>query len=157
MTGILRGRHEVRLDSKGRLCLPSNFRQSLAADESEIEFVITNSQVQGQPCLDAYLIAEWEKLEAEVSGLPRFNKEVLSFRRFYLACGQQSRLDGQNRLLVPGQLREFAQLSGDIVLLGMGRKFEIWSSAIWQELHTGLADNFENVLEQVSNLNVGIG
>ncbi|MCB0419959.1 MAG: division/cell wall cluster transcriptional repressor MraZ [Bdellovibrionales bacterium] len=152
MTNLFRGRHEVRLDSKGRLCLPANYRAAVDEVGGSTEFVITNSQVQGQPCLDVYHITEWERLENEFSLLPRFQKEVSAFRRFYLACGQVSRLDSQNRILIPGQLRDFAKLSGDIVLLGMGKKFEVWSQSTWENLHGGMAKNFDSIMESIAEL-----
>ncbi|MDC0980168.1 division/cell wall cluster transcriptional repressor MraZ [Bdellovibrionales bacterium] len=155
MTAFFRGRYEVRIDSKGRFIIPSNYRQAFEAAEliqEPIEFVVTNSQSQGHPCLDLYPLEEWERLEGEIARLPRFKQEVVSFRRFYLACSQVVKSDTQNRLLLPAHMREYALLSDEVILLGMGRKFEIWSLPVWQEIHKELAESFDSVLENLSGV-----
>lgn len=150
MTAQFRGRFDCKLDPKGRIKLPSNYKQSLPKKETTL--VITNSQYQGNRCLDVYTLGEWEKLEKRISKLSPLRAEVQAYQRFYMAGAQVVNGDAQDRLLVPQSLRKFAGLEEEVVLVGMGRKFEIWPAFRWQELYEGLAGDFDNILAAVATL-----
>lgn len=149
MGSAFRGRFESKLDQKGRLSLPAAYRSAI---EAATPLVITNSQYQGLHCLDAYPLPAWEALEARVARLPQLKAEVQAFKRFYLASGQVVEIDGNNRLLVPQSLRQFASLEGSVQLVGMTEKFEIWSNVEWQKLYQGLASSFTDTLAVIADL-----
>lgn len=153
MTHKFRGRFECKLDPKGRLSLPSAYRSS--NNKKKSEFVITNSLFRKKPCLDVYSLKEWEKLEEKIQKMPTLKADVQAFQRFYLASGHAVSADSQNRLLVPQGLRKYANLDEEVMLVGMGNKFEIWPLKTWNELFSGLADNFEDIMAAVADLDTG--
>src|SRR5262245_34021924 len=121
--GPIRGRFEIKLDPKGRLSLPQGLRVGLPGQR----IVITNSRYRGLSCLDVYSLGEWQKLERRIGRLSSLRAEVQAFNRFYLSGGQTVEVDAQNRILIPQGLRRFSGLESEVVLVGLGSKFEIWS------------------------------
>lgn len=148
----LRGRFEIKMDAKGRMNLPAAL-----SDEENPSFVVTNSQYQGCRCLDIYTKEEWEKLESRISQLSPLKKEVQAFQRFYIAGGQPIEAGSQGRVLIPKGLREYANLQDQIVLVGMGTKLEVWNLSDWQKIFDNLATDFEDTLNVIANLDMGVG
>lgn len=152
-TGPFRGRFEIKLDPKGRLMIPAAYRQILPTDNTgKSQLILTNNRYRGKSCLHAYSVAEWEKLERNIARLSSLKAEVQAFSRFYLSGGQASDVDSQNRVLVPQSLRKFAGLEGQIVLVGLGNKFEIWAEDTWKSIYEDLTENFEETLAAVAQL-----
>lgn len=147
---FFRGTFQIKVDDKGRMSLPSTYKESSVANTNE--FVFTNSMYQGRPCLDLYTKAAWNELEQKIAKLPQLKKEVQSFQRFYLAAGQSIEIDAQGRVLIPKSFREFAKIEGDVVLLGMGGKIEIWSHSYWEAVHNNLSETFEATLNSLSDI-----
>ncbi len=107
------------VDAKGRLIIPSRFREVLGE-----EFVISKGM---DGCLFVYANDDWAAFEQKLTSLPMTNKEARKFARFFLAGAAQVELDKQGRILLPQALREFAELDKDVVLVGVGSRIEIWS------------------------------
>ncbi|MEQ1875181.1 MAG: division/cell wall cluster transcriptional repressor MraZ [Bdellovibrionia bacterium] len=145
-----RGRFETKMDPKGRLSLPSSFRQNLPSRSEPL--VVTNGQFKGQRCLDVYSLTQWEALEARIQKLSPLKAEVQAFQRFYLAAGQVVEIDSQGRVITPQTLRQYAGLETELVLVGMGTKFEIWSAVTWNQLYSSLSQNFDDTLSAVASL-----
>jgi MraZ protein len=112
------------LDPKGRLIIPSKFREALGE-----EFVITQG-LDG--CLFIYSSTDWNNFTKQLTALPLINKGARKFARFFLAGAAEVELDKQGRILVPANLREFAALEKDVVLVGVGSRVEIWSKERWE-------------------------
>ncbi len=140
-----RGRFEVKVDPKGRLSLPPSLRLSSS-------LVVTNHRLSGRNALHVYTLKEWERLEARVSAISALEPSVQAFIRFYVSGGQVVELDGQGRLLLPAGLRKFAGLENDVVLVGLGDKLEVWSSAMWETLFLEMTTGFDQVQAQVAGL-----
>lgn len=119
------GEYSHTIDPKGRLIIPSKFREQLGD-----EFVLTKG-LDG--CLSIYPMNEWEKFEEQLRSLPLTNKNARTFSRFFVAGATSCELDKQGRILVPVTLREFAGLSKDVVLTGNLTRIEIWSKEKWME------------------------
>lgn len=154
MTKVFRGRFDCKVDAKGRLIMPAAFREG-RTQKSLSDWVVTNSLVRKSRCLDLYLQPEWEKLEKKLSTMPQLNKDVQTYQRFYMSGAQTVQLDGQNRLILPQNLREFIGLEQDLVLVGMGQKIELWSAGTWAALEAQMVESFEDTLERVAALEVG--
>lgn len=107
------------IDAKGRLIIPSKFREVLGE-----EFVVSKGM---DGCLFVYANEDWDAFERKLSALPMTNKEARKFTRFFLAGAAQVELDKQGRILLPAPLRDFAGLDKDVVLVGVGNRIEIWS------------------------------
>ena len=107
------------IDAKGRLIIPSKFREVLGE-----EFVVSKGM---DGCLFVYANDDWNEFEQKLTSLPLINKEARQFARFFLAGAAQVEVDKQGRILLPATLREFAGLDKDVVLVGVGSRIEIWS------------------------------
>lgn len=149
MTEKFRGRYSLKADAKGRVALPTSVRDTLG---SRTKLVITNSLYKNLPHLDVYTMKRWEALEGEIDQLPSLRPEVQAFQRFYLASGTPVDVDGQGRALIPYELRQYAQIKSDIVIVGMGDRFEIWDRTIWQKVFLALKKEYDQVMGSVAEL-----
>lgn len=147
-----RGRFDAKIDAKGRLSLPKGLLSSISQDDSDI--VITNSQFKGERNLDVYTVNEWQKLERRIAKLSPLKAEVQEFQRFYLASGQTVSPDGQKRVLISANLRKYAAIGSEVVIVGMGNKLEIWALEVWDKLFNQLAANFDQTLNAVAALDI---
>lgn len=126
---MFRGRFEHSLDTKGRVSIPSRFREVLAAQFDE-RLIITNFD----GCLWAYPVAEWQKIEERVAALPQFKPEVKALQRVFVSAASECPLDKQGRILIPQTLRDYAGIERDLVFVGMTRRVEIWSNKRWRDV-----------------------
>ena len=140
------GEYNHTIDAKGRLIVPSKFRESLGDT-----FVVTKG-LDG--CLFVYDNEEWTAFEEKLKALPITNKEARQFVRFFLAGAAEVEVDKQGRILVPNILREFAQISKDVVLIGVASRIEIWS----KERFDGMAayEDLDEIAEHMAELGLGI-
>ena len=125
---MFRGTYELSLDAKGRLAVPSRFRDDLRK-LSGGSMVLTTS-VGRDRFLLLYTLDEWEKLEARLSGLSDFNPAERAVKNVLLRNAEDLTLDGNGRFVIPQRHRGFAALEKEVSLVGSGSHFEIWSSAV---------------------------
>lgn len=128
--GMFRGINAIVLDSKGRIALPTRYREQLQLEKVE-QLVITIDTES--PCLLLYPLPEWELIEAKLQALPSFNQAARRIQRLLIGHATELELDGNGRLLLPQLLREYAKLDKHIMLVGQGKKFELWDEAHWQD------------------------
>ena len=140
------GEYNHTIDAKGRLIIPSKFRETLGD-----EFVVTKG-LDG--CLFVYDNKEWSAFEEKLKSLPLTNKDARQFVRFFLAGATLAEVDKQGRILVPANLRQFAGLEKEVVLVGVASRVEIWSKAKWEE--TACYDDVEEIAEHMAELGLGI-
>ena len=126
---MFRGINSATLDGKGRMALPTRFRESLmVASEGKIVLTIDT----GEKCLLLYPLYEWEIVQRKLEGLPNIVENARRLQRLLIGHATDVDMDGQGRILVPAMLREFAKLEKKLVLVGQGNKLEIWSADHWQ-------------------------
>ena len=140
------GEYNHTIDTKGRLIIPSKFREKLGE-----EFVVTKG-LDG--CLFVYDNSEWTAFEEKLKSLPLTNKEARQFVRFFLAGATLAEVDKQGRILIPAVLREFAGLQKEVVLVGVASRVEIWSKEKWDT--TANYDDMEEIAEHMSELGLSI-
>jgi MraZ protein len=128
---MFRGHFEHAIDEKGRTSLPARFREVLGPNP-DYRLVVTPAL--GDPCLDVYPMAAWEKLESKLAELNAFDPQVVEFRRFYVSAAVEVEIDKQGRILVPPSLREHASLNKAAMWLGHGQKAELWAKENWLTL-----------------------
>ncbi len=138
------GEYNHTVDAKGRLIVPSKFREQLGE-----EFVVTKG-LDG--CLFAYENSEWKALEEKLHQLPLTNANARRFTRFFLAGATSCEVDKQGRILLPAVLREFAKIDKDAVLVGVGSRIEIWSRDNWIASNT--YDDMEEIAENMEGLGI---
>ena len=146
---MFRGRSIHTLDAKGRIRIPTRFRDILKT-RYEDRFVITNLD----RCLVAYPLQEWEIIEERLGSLSLVRQDVKAFQRFFISGATECNFDKQGRVLIPQTLREHASLEREVVLAGMLRSFEIWSKDYWdQEIKTA-HDNFSQITSTLAELGI---
>ena len=121
------------MDEKGRVAIPARFRDELSQLQDELIFV-TRWRRRERPCLDAYPASQFVRLQKRLGKLDRFNSKREIFESWYIGAAQDVRLDAQHRLLIPPQLREYAQLGRDVVLAGAGDRFRIWNKELFHQV-----------------------
>jgi MraZ protein len=127
---VFRGATKIALDDKGRMVVPVRHRERLA-ERSEGQLIVTVN-LDGQSLL-IFATSDWEPVERRIMALPAF--EPLSDRLQHLMIGHATELtlDGHGRVLLPPELREFAQIERNAMLVGQGNRFELWQEARWLE------------------------
>ena len=127
---MFRGVNAVTLDSKGRMSIPTHYRELLARVCNGL-MVLT---VDLDHCLLLYPRPEWEEIERKIMKLSSFNKQTRKLQRQLVGHATECALDGNGRILLSPPLREFAGLNKDVMLIGQGNKFEIWDEGAWNAL-----------------------
>lgn len=146
-----RGCFEHSIDDKGRISIPSAYRQILQ-QHAVTGLVLTNYICDGARCIEAYTEPEWRNLELRLERRSRFDPQVKRLENYYLARAVHCPLDGSGRINLPPHLRSYAGLGREAVFAATIRGFRIWDKRVWElifnEAETALMENpaiFENV------------
>ena len=134
------------IDQKGRLIVPSKFREQLGN-----EFVVTKG-LDG--CLFVYSNEEWQRIEEKFREIPLTTKDARKFSRFFFAGAATCEVDKQGRILLPSNLREYAAIEKEVVSVGVLSRVEIWSKDRWSE--NGDYDDMDEIAEHMAELGLGI-
>lgn len=126
---MFRGITAVNLDPKGRLAMPVRYRQYLLERDQGNLVVTVDTE---QRCLLLYPLATWENIEAQLESLPSFDPAARRIQRLLIGHATEVEMDGQGRILLPPLLREYAVMGKKIVLVGQGKKLELWDEGLWQ-------------------------
>ena len=138
------GEYNHTVDAKGRLIVPSKFREQLGD-----EFVVTKG-LDG--CLFVYENTEWKILEEKLKKLPLTNANARKINRFFLAGAALCEVDKQGRILLPAVLREFAGIGKDAVMVGVGKRIEIWSKESW--MSANVYDDMDEIAESMEGFEI---
>jgi len=126
---IFRGINNLTLDAKGRMAIPSRYRDRLM-ESCAGRLIVT---VDRDRCLLVYPLHEWEVIEEQLAALPSLNKQSRLLQRLLIGHATEMELDSQGRILLTTSLRDYARLDKKCVLIGQGKKFEIWDEQLWNE------------------------
>ena len=140
------GEYNHTIDAKGRLIVPSKFREQLGN-----EFVVTKG-LDG--CLFVYSNEEWQLIEERFREKPLTSKDARKFMRFFFAGATSCEVDKQGRILIPANLREYAGIDKDVVSVGVLSRVEIWSKDRWMD--NGDYDDMDEIAEPMAELGLGI-
>lgn len=135
------------LDSKGRLSIPSKFREILNTKYSG-KLILTYLD----PYIVAYPTEEWVGIEGRLKQLPTIQKDIRDFLRIIYSNASECSLDNQGRILIPQTLRDFAGLQKDIAMLGIMNKIEIWSKDKWNEFKDNVKDKAKTLPEKLMEI-----
>ncbi|WP_447593712.1 division/cell wall cluster transcriptional repressor MraZ [Aquipseudomonas campi] len=128
---MFRGANAISLDAKGRLAMPSRYRDELVSRCSG-QLIVTIDAVD--PCLCVYPLPEWELIEAKLRELPSLREENRRLQRLLIGNAVDIELDGSGRFLVPPRLRAHAGLDKHAMLVGQLNKFQLWNEDAWNAL-----------------------
>ncbi len=128
---MFRGANAISLDAKGRLAMPSRYRDELLS-RCAGQLIVTVDAVD--PCLCVYPLTEWELIEAKLRQLPSLVEENRRLQRVLIGNAVDLELDGNGRFLVPPRLREHAGLDKHAMLVGQLNKFQLWNESAWSAL-----------------------
>jgi MraZ protein len=127
---MFRGQFQHSIDAKGRVSVPSRFRDVLASS-GDGRLVLTPALFDR--CIHVFPLRAWEQFEAKVAQMKQFDDNVVRLRRLYVSAAVDCEVDKQGRLLVPPQLREHGGLLKEALWAGVGDKAELWSTERWAE------------------------
>ncbi|MCM3768025.1 division/cell wall cluster transcriptional repressor MraZ [Neobacillus niacini] len=140
------GEYHHSIDSKGRIIVPSKFRDDLGE-----MFIITRGLDQ---CLFGYPLSEWQLIEEKLKGLPLTKKDARAFTRFFFSGATESELDKQGRINIPAPLLQYAKLEKECVILGVSNRIEIWSKQIWEDYFSQSEDSFAEIAENMIGFDI---
>ena len=124
---MFRGATKVTLDAKGRLAIPTRYRERIVA-RCDGQLVAT---VDRDGCLLLYPLPDWEDIERKLVRLPTLDPKARRLQRLMVGYATELELDGHGRILLSRELREFAGLDRAAMLVGQGQKFELWDEETW--------------------------
>lgn len=139
------GEYEHTIDRKGRLILPSKFREVSKANFIE-KFFVTRGL---DKCLFMFSEEEWKVQEQKFKSLSFTKKETRKFNRVYFSGAVDIVIDGQGRFIVPQYLKDFANIKRDVVIIGVANRIEIWAKELWKEFYIQSRDGFEDIAERL--------
>lgn len=140
------GQYEHSVDAKGRLIMPAKLREEIGE-----KFVVTKG-LDG--CLFAYSQNEWVAFEEKLKTLPLTNKNARDFTRFFLSGAIECEIDKQGRFLITSNLRDFAGLEKDVVIIGVNTRIEIWSKEKWNNYSSDDNINVDEIAENMTMLGI---
>jgi MraZ protein len=127
---MFRGATKVTVDEKGRMVMPTRYREPLV-ERAQGRLVVTVDS--RDRCLLIYPLPEWGLIETKLMSLPTLNEEARRLQRLIVGHAVDLELDGHGRILLPPELREFAGIERHGMLIGQGARCELWSDSAWAE------------------------
>lgn len=125
---MFRGLNSVSIDEKGRITIPTQYRKLIMDDKSLLVITIDTED----RCLLLYPLTQWKIIEGKLEQLPSFHPATRRIQRLLIGHATELELDRQGRILIPPLLREHAGLDRSVMLVGQGKKFELWGEGQWQ-------------------------
>ncbi|PMC38673.1 cell division/cell wall cluster transcriptional repressor MraZ [Bacillus sp. UMB0899] len=135
------GEYHHTVDIKGRMIVPSKFRDGLGES-----FVITRGLDQ---CLFVYPMSEWNVIEEKLKALPLTKKDARAFTRFFFSGATECEIDKQGRVNIATPLLQYAKLEKECVVIGVSNRIELWSKSIWENYVAEQEDSFEEIAENM--------
>ncbi len=125
---MFRGINAINLDNKGRMAMPTRYRSRLQ-DTAKGQIIVTIDTEE--KCLLLYPLPEWEIIEQKIEALPSLHRISRRIQRLLIGHATEIELDSSGRLLLPPLLRDYARIDKRVMLVGQGKKFEIWDESEW--------------------------
>ena len=142
------GEYHHTIDEKGRIIIPSKFREDLGE-----KFIVTRGI---EKCLFVYSLPSWEKITNKLESLPFTKKDARQFVRFFLSGATTAEFDKQGRVNITSPLISYANLQKDCVVIGTGDRLEIWSQEDWNAFFDSASSNMSDIAENLFNESVNI-
>ncbi len=140
------GEFQHNIDTKGRLIVPSKFREGLGES-----FVLTRGI---DHCLFAYPMDEWKILEEKLKKLPVTKKDARAFTRFFFSGAVECEIDKQGRINVPSPLRKYANLEKECIVIGVSNRIELWARDSWTDYVEESEESFAEIAENMMDFDI---
>ena len=135
------GEYHHSIDDKGRLIIPSKFREELGNN-----FIITRGI---ENCLFVYSLDSWNEIVRKIESLPFTKKGARTFTRFFLSGASEAEFDKQGRINITSPLISYAKITKECIVIGTGDRLEIWSEELWNEFCTSAKDSMSDIAENL--------
>lgn len=143
---MFRGHSQRSIDDKGRLMLPPEIREVVFKLVPDGRLILTNFD----GCVAVYPLPEWEEIEASFQNVNKFNRKIRDFQRFFISGATEVSMDKQWRIRVPQHLRSYAKINREVVLAGVGKKFEIWDLVQFEEQRRQMENEMDGVMDELA-------
>ncbi|MBM7614596.1 division/cell wall cluster transcriptional repressor MraZ [Alkaliphilus hydrothermalis] len=140
------GEYNHTIDMKGRVSVPAKFREQLGES-----FILTKGL---DNCLFIYPQTEWKILEEKLKQLPLTNKDARAFVRFFFSGATECELDNQGRIRIPNNLREYAHLEKEAVMIGVATRIEVWSQNQWEAYNSDENLSYDEIASKMAQLGI---
>ena len=131
---MFRGLNAIAVDAKGRIAIPAKYRDLI---KKESKGVLVNTIDTEERCLLLYPFPQWEQIERKLEDLPSYHPVSRRIQRLLIGHATEVEMDRNGRILIPPLLREYAGLGSMIMLVGQGKKFEVWGESQWEMARDG--------------------
>ena len=145
---MFRGRSKHNLDNKGRLAIPTRFREALTQEGDQC-LVVTHKD----GCLWAFSRDVWQRLEEKAANLPLFDSAGIAFLRYFISGAEECPLKN-GRITIPLYLREVTGLEKEVVVVGQLKRFEIWDKKKWEEEFERVTEVFPEASQALQELRI---
>ncbi len=135
------GEYELRIDSKGRLAIPAKLRDAFHGG-----LVVSRGF---DKCLNIYTLSEWERVAEELVSLPTTQINPRRVARFTFSGAFDVEPDRQGRIVMPPTLRQYAEISDEVVLVGVYTHLQVWAADLWAEEKQFMAEHAADIAEAV--------
>jgi len=145
---VFYGEYSHSIDRKGRLILPSKFREVAKVNFIE-KFFVTRGL---DKCLFMFSEEEWHSQEQKFKSISFTKQQARTFNRIYFSGAQEVIPDKQGRILLPQYLKDFAQIKRDVLIVGVSNRIEIWSKDLWEKFYSDSRQSFEDIAEKLMDI-----
>ncbi|MCA0387854.1 MAG: division/cell wall cluster transcriptional repressor MraZ [Bacteroidetes bacterium] len=151
---MFKGHFLHTLDSKNRISIPSKLKKFISP-AAENTLVLTKGVGLDEVghCIDLYPKDLFAKIEDNLSKLNQYNKSHARFIRIFLHSAEEQTMDGQSRVIIPPHLLEYSKIEKEVLVLGSLNRIEFWNPAIYEQYERASVDSFENIAENVMQIN----
>lgn len=143
---MLLGQYNHNIDEKGRVSVPAKFREELG-----VSFIVTKGL---DNCLFAYSKDEWSKFEEKLKNLPLTNPNARNFIRFFFSGATECEIDKQGRINLPQHLRDYAEITKEVAVIGVSTRVEIWNRAKWENYTSEENMDVDDIASKMSDLGI---
>jgi len=141
---VFLGEFQHAVDDKNRLILPAKFREAFADG-----LIFTKGF---ENCLFVFSRAEWPRIEEKIRSLQLLKKDSRKLSRFFFGGASEEVLDKSGRVVIPANLKAFAELEKDVVIVGVSNRLEIWSKANWERYVAEAGRSYEDTAEELADI-----
>jgi len=141
---VFLGEYRHTLDDKGRITVPSRFRNVLRDG-----LVVTKGF---ENCLFVFTKKGWQEFASQIQKLRTLKKDARTLSRFIFGGASEDDIDKQGRVMIPNSLRSWAQIKKDVVIIGVSNRLEVWSEANWNKVESEAASSYSQIAEELADL-----